>query len=145
MREANLTGAVVAVVFYVSAALVFILRMAGFPKAGFWVGIVELCLAAPLVWLLWRAPTLQRPWLYYVQVVLVLVWLLAELLLDYIFKTDFRSGGALLISYVVLFFAAAGGLIGVAFQAGKTWGIAAIALFLITAVLAFIQRFVTGK
>jgi len=145
MRQANLTGAIVAMAFYITAMLVFILRMAGYPKAGFWIGIVELCLAVPLIWLLWRAPALQRPPLYYVQIAFVLLWLIAELLLDYILKADFRGGGPLLIGYVVLFFAASGGLIGVAFQAGKAWGIAAIALFLITGALAFIQRFVTGK
>ncbi len=145
MREANLTGAITAMAFYVTAALVFILRMAGYPKAGFWIGIAALCLAVPLVWLLWRAPALQRPPLYYVLIALVLAWLIAELLLDYILKADFRGGGPLLISYVVLFFAAGGGLIGMAFQAGKAWGIVAITMFLITAALAFIQRFVTGK
>ena len=145
MKQANLAGAIVAMAFYACAILVFALRLIGKPQAGFWVGIVELCLAAPLVWLLWRAPALQRPPLYYIQIALVLAWLAAELLLDYVFKVDFRSGGALLIGYVVLFFAAAGGLIGVAFQAGRAWGIAAIVLFLISAALAFVQRFVTGK
>ena len=144
MKQANLTGAIVAMAFYVSAILVFALRLIGKPQTGFWIGIVEFCLIVPLIWLLWRAPALQRPLLYYIQVALILVWLVAELLLDYILKVDFRRGGALLISYVVLFFAAGGGLIGVAFQAGRGWGIAAIGLFLASAALAFIQRFATG-
>ena len=145
MKQANLTGAIVAMAFYATAILVFALRLAGKPQGAWWAGVVELCLVVPLAWLLLRAPALQRPVLYFVQVALVLVWLVAELLLDYVFKVEFRVGGALLIAYVVLFFAASGGLIGVAFQAGRAWGFTAVVLFLATAALAFIQRFITGK
>ena len=41
-------------------------------------------------------------------------------------------------------FAATGGMIGVASLAGAGWAIAAVILFLIMAVLAFVQRAVTG-
>jgi len=46
----------------------------------------------------------------------------------------------MVISYVTFFFAAAGGMIGVANLAGSGWAIAAVILFLIMAVLAFVQR-----
>ena len=61
MKQANLTGAIVAMAFYACAILVFALRLIGKPQAGFWVGIVELCLTAPLVWLLWRSPRAAAP------------------------------------------------------------------------------------
>jgi hypothetical protein len=48
------------------------------------------------------------------------------------------------ISYVVLFFAGTGGMLGVARYAGRGWSISAIILFLIMAVLTFVQRAVTG-
>jgi hypothetical protein len=48
------------------------------------------------------------------------------------------------ISYVVLFFASAGGLLGIASYAGRTWTVSAVILFLVMAVLAFVQRAVTG-
>jgi hypothetical protein len=48
------------------------------------------------------------------------------------------------IGYVVLFFAGIGGMLGVAANAGRGWNIAALALFLIMAVLTFVQRAVTG-
>jgi len=41
---------------------------------------------------------------------------------------------------VTLFFAATGGLIGLASQAGKSWTIISIILFFIMAGLAFYQR-----
>ncbi len=144
LKLANLTGAVTALVFYVSSAIVFALRLAGIPRAGYWVGIFQLCLAVPLAYLLITAPSLERPALYYAQIALLLVWLAAELLLDYVLKIEFRHVMVLLIGYVVLFFAAGGGMIGVASMAGTGWSIAAIAAFLVSTALAFIQRLLTG-
>jgi hypothetical protein len=50
----------------------------------------------------------------------------------------------MIISFVVLFFAGTCGMLGVAAQAGREWSILAIVLFLIMAVLTFVQRAVTG-
>jgi hypothetical protein len=50
----------------------------------------------------------------------------------------------MVISYVVVFFAGSGGLLGVAANAGRSWSIPAIILFLVMAILAFVQRAVTG-
>ena len=140
----NLLGAVVAVVFYVSAILVFVFRLLGLPQVGHWIGYLEFLLAIPLIYLLVQAPSLNRPSLYYIQIGCMLAWLVVEALLDYILKIDFRQVRWMVISYVVLFFAGAGGMLGVAAQAGRTWSILAIILFLIMAVLTFVQRGVTG-
>ena len=144
-KTPDLIGAVTAILFFVSAILVFSFRLAGKPQAGHWLGIFELCLAVPLVFLLIRAPALHRPALYYIQIGCILLWMLAELLLDYVFKFDFRQISWMVIGYVVLFFAGSGGLLGIAVRAGRGWSIAAIALFLVMAVLTFVQRAVTGK
>jgi hypothetical protein len=74
----------------------------------------------------------------------MLAWLIVEALMDYILKIDFRNIRWMVISYVVLFFAGAGGMLGVAANAGRGWSISAIILFLIMAVLTFVQRLVTG-
>src|SRR5512135_1850703 len=140
----NLLGAVVAVVFYVSAILVFVFRLLGMPQVGHWIGYLEFLLAIPLIYLLVKAPSLNRPSLYYIQIGCMLAWLVVEALLDYILKIDFRQVRWMVISYVVLFFAGAGGMLGVAAQAGRPWSIIAIILFLIMAVLTFVQRGVTG-
>jgi hypothetical protein len=51
----------------------------------------------------------------------------------------------MVISYVTLFFAATGGLLGVvAYAANRAWIVSAVILFLVMAALAFIQRAVTG-
>jgi hypothetical protein len=137
-------GAWVAVLFYVTAILVFVVRLLGVPQVGRWVGPVEFLLAVPLVYLLVKAQQVGRPVLYYIQIGCVLAWLLVEALLDYILVLDFRGNLSIVIPYVILFFAAAGGLLGIAANAGRKWTYVALVLFFITAVLAFVQRAMTG-
>jgi hypothetical protein len=98
-----------------------------------------------MIFLLLKAPQLERPALYYIQIGCMLAWLVVEALLDYILKIDFRNVRWVVISYVVLFFAGTGGMLGVARYAGRGWSISAIILFLIMAVLTFVQRAVTGR
>jgi hypothetical protein len=144
LEKMNLLGAIVAVAFYVSAIFVFILRLLGKPQYGLWIGYFEFLLAVPMLFLLLKAPQLERPVLYYIQIGCMLTWLVVEALLDYILKVDFRNIRWIMISYVVLFFAGTGGLLGVAANAGRGWGISAVILFLIMALLTFVQRAVTG-
>jgi hypothetical protein len=144
LEKMDLLGAVVAVAFFGSAILVFIFRLLGRPLVGHWIGYFEFLLAIPMVFLLLKAPQLERPALYYVQVGCMLAWLIVLALLDYILKIDFRNTRWLVISFVVLFFSGTGGMLGVAAQAGREWSIVAIVLFLIMAVLTFVQRAVTG-
>jgi hypothetical protein len=144
LEKMNLLGAVVAVTFYVSAILVFVFRLLGKPQFGYWIGYFEFLLAIPMIVLLVNAPRLHRPALYYIQIGCMLAWLVLEALLDYILKVDFRHIRWMVISYVVLFFAGTGGLLGVAANAGRGWSTTAIILFLIMAVLTFVQRYVTG-
>ncbi len=144
LERTNLVGAVTAIAFFVSAILVFTFRLLGRPQYGHWIGNFEFLLAIPLIYLLVKAPQLERPILYYIQIGCMLGWLLVEALLDYILKVDFRQVRWMVIGYVVLFFAGAGGLLGVATNAGRSWSIAAIVLFLVMAILTFVQRAVTG-
>lgn len=144
MEKFNLLGALTAVAFMVSAILVFVSRLLDKPQIGHWIGYFELALAIPLMYLLIKAPAAHRPLLYYIQIGAILLWLVIELLLDYIFKVDFRNIRWMVITYVVLFFAGAGGLLGIATNAGKSWSLAAIILFLIMAALTFVQRAITG-
>ena len=56
----------------------------------------------------------------------------------------FRQTSWMVITFVVLYFAGMGGMIGIASQAGRGWTISAVILFIIAEVLAFVQRGVTG-
>lgn len=144
LERTNLIGAVTAIVFFISAILVFTFRLLGKPQYGYWIGYLEFLLAIPLIYLLVQAPQLERPMLYYIQIGCMLAWLAVEAILDYILKLDFRNVRWIVIGYVMLFFAGAGGMLGVAANAGRGWSITAIILFIIMAVLTFVQRAVTG-
>lgn len=144
LEKTDLLGAITAIAFFVSAILVFAFRLLGKPHYGHWIGYFEFLLAIPLIFLLVTAPQLERPTLYYIQIACILTWLALEAFLDYILKIDFHQVRWMVISYVVLFFAGSGGLLGVATNAGQSWNIAAIVLFLVMTVLTFVQRAVTG-
>ena len=144
MEKLNLIGALTAAAFFISAILVFVFRLLGKPQYGHWIGYFEFALAIPLIYLLIKAPQNNRPMIYYIQIGAILLWLVIELLLDYILKIDFRSIRWMVITYVILFFAGSGGLLGIATNAGGGWKIASIILFLVMAVLTFVQRKVTG-
>ena len=144
LEKTNLLGAVTAIAFFVSAILIFAFRLLGKTQYEDWIGYFEFLLAIPLIYLLIQAPQLGRPALYYIQIACMLAWLVLEALLDYILKVDFRNVRWMVISYVVLFFAGTGGLLGVASNAGRGWSISAIILFLIMAVLTFVQRAITS-
>ena len=119
MEKSNLIGAIIAIAFFLSASLVFVFRLLGRLRVEYWLGIFELLLAIPLIYLLIKAPTEHRPILYYIQIAAILLWLVVELFLDFILKIDFRHTRWMVITYVILFFAGAGGLLGIASNAGK--------------------------
>jgi hypothetical protein len=140
----NLLGAIVAHVICASSILTFLARLFLGVRPGHWIGIPLLLMAFPLAYLLAVAPRLDRPPLYYIQVGLMLLWIVAAFLIDYVFKFDFRDTQWAVITYVVVYFGGLGGMIGVSSLAGRTWTISAVVLFFVTLALAFIQRAVTG-
>ena len=144
MERANLLGAVVTHWIYSVSIFVFVLRLLQMPKLGHWIGVGVLLAAFPLGFLLFKGPSLDRPALYYLQIGLMLAWLVAEFLLDWWPGVEFRETRWIVIPYVTLFFAGAGGMIGVASLAGRGWMISAVIMFLVMGILAFVQRVITG-
>ena len=107
---------------------------------------MQTVVAIPLVaYLFLSAGQFERSALYQIQIGLMLAFLLVELLVDYVLKIDFRQVRWMVIVYVPFFFAATGGMVGIASLAGRGWTIAAVVLYLVMGVLAFVQRAVTGK
>lgn len=140
----DLFGALVAHVIFISSIVTFSTRMMFDLPAGHWIGVPLLLMAFPLGYLLIRAPGADRPFLYYLQVGLMLGWIVLLFFLDYLYGVDWRNTQWAVVSVVVLYFAGMGGMIGVASLAGRGWTISAVILFLIAGGLAFIQRAVTG-
>jgi len=143
-EKLDVLGAVVAHVIFISSIITFTSRIIFGLKPGHWVGTPILIMIFPLVYLLLRAPEFNRPFLYYIQIGIMLVFLILLFVVDYVLRYDFRQTQWIVISYVVLYFAGAGGMIGIAALAGRTWMISAVILFFITIILAFVMRAVTG-
>ena len=144
LARTNLIGAILAGAYFLTCILIFSLRLLGNPEIGRIFGTIQFLAVIPLLYLLFTAPRLQRSRLYYLQALLMLAFLVVELLLDTIFLVEFRQVRWMVITYVVFFFAATGGLLGIAHLAGKAWITLDGILYLVMAALAFIQRGVTG-
>lgn len=143
-EKLDLLGAIVAHIIFISSIITFSARIIFKLQPGHRVGTPILLMAFPLGYLLIMAPRFDRPVLYYVQLTIILLYLITLFLVDYIFHYDFRQTQWMVISYVMFAFAGMGGMIGIASHAGRGWTISAIILFLISAILAFVQRAITG-
>jgi hypothetical protein len=144
MDSVDRVGAVVAHMIYITCILLFCARLVDKPGVEHWLGLVLMLALIPLTYLMVMTRTYARPPLYYVQVSLMIAFLIVELLLDYVLKIQFRQERWMVIAYVMLFFGATGGMLGVAATAGRTWTFSSIGLFLTMTVLAFVQRARTG-
>ena len=91
LDRTNLLGAIVAVAIYALYNLMCVLRLLGRPQVGHWIASAQFLAVLPLGYLLLKAAQLERPVLYYVQISLMLLFLLVELLLDYVLKTSYLS------------------------------------------------------
>jgi uncharacterized membrane protein len=123
---------------------VFVVRIVGWSETGRWIGIISSLALVPLIYLLAVGIKTDRRRLYFVWVVLMILFLFFELIVDDILRVDFRRVQWAVVLYVMFFFAATGGMIGVATQAGKPWARLACGVFLVMAALAFVQRAMTG-
>ena len=144
INRVNLYGAITANVINISTILIFVARLLEKPEIGHWIGIIIQFTIIPLFYLLYAARSLNRARIYYIQVSLMIVFIIVEFLVDWYPKIEFRNNLLIVIPYVMLFFGATGGMIGVASLAGKRWTVVTVLSFLIMLALAFIQRQITG-
>jgi len=143
-RNANLVGAITANVYMLLITAVFVSRILGWFEIGRWVGFASSLIIVPLVHLFVVGLGTGRRKIYFVWLALMVLFALFELVVDQILRIDLRSAQRTVVPYVMFVFAATGGMIGVASQAGKAWAITTVIVFFIMAVLAFVQRGVTG-
>ena len=144
IERINILGAILANAINLSTILVFIFRLLEKPNIGHWIGIIIQLSIFPLIYLLYTASQFNRRKIYYLWVILMMVFVIVEFLVDWYPTVDFRNNLSIVIPYVMLFFGATGGMIGVASYAGQKWTIMTVITFLIVFVLAFIKRGVTG-
>ena len=139
-----LLGAIIAVADNILIIALLLARLTGKPRVEFWLGLILICSIVPLVYLIASSTHSNQPLIYYVWLGLMILFLCVELMLDYIIGFEFRRIRWMAISYVMLFFGATGGMIGVAARAGQGWMLGAVITFLIMAAVAFYQRVKTG-
>jgi len=140
----NLCGAILANVINLTAIAIFVARLLENPELGHWIGVIIQLSIIPLIYIFYAARSLNRARIYYIQVGLMITFVIVEFLLDWYPKIEFRNNLRIVIPYVMLFFGATGGMIGVASLAGKRWTLITVISFLIMFVLAFVQRQITG-
>ena len=143
-RTANLVGAITANVYMLLVIAMFNARILGWLEIERWTGIISSLVIIPLIYLFVVGLKTERRMIYFVWLVLMILFSLFELIVDDILQVDFRSVNWAVIPYVMFFFAATGGMIGVAMQAGKPWTRLTCIMFLIMAIMAFVQRGITG-
>lgn len=144
-QVSNIVGAIAANLINVLVISVLIARLSNRPKIEYWLGIILILSIVPLAYLFITAFGFKRHFLYFIQIGLMITYLVVELMLDYILKVDFRQNQRIVLPYIMLFFSGTGGMIGVASHAGKVWTIVSIISFLIMAIFTFVQRYVTGQ
>lgn len=111
-----------AVAFNLLIAALFIAQKLGRDNLVKTFGILWLWLMIPLALVFvsyWRAG--RETWIF-VNFGFVFLYMLVELLLDYVFKIDFRSKPISHVPYIILEYAALFSLIGIAFEIDRTWG-----------------------
>ena len=144
-QTSNLLGAMIANVNNVLLIFLFIARIKKMPQIEYWLGLIFIFSIIPLTYLFLKALSSDYQLLYFIQIGLMISFLIVELGLDYIFKVDFRHTQMIVIPYVMLFFAGAGGMIGVASHAGKIWTIITVISFLSMTISTFIMHVITGE
>ncbi|MDP7525653.1 MAG: hypothetical protein QF713_04895 [Dehalococcoidales bacterium] len=143
-QAVDLLGAITANVYFVMIIAMFAARIVGRLELGQWIGLVSILTMIPLAYLFVVGLKADRPFIYFLWIGLMLLFLLFELTVDHILKLDFRSVRWAVIPYVMFFFGATGGMIGLAAQAGRSWAVATTLIFFVMAAMAFIQRAKTG-
>ena len=141
----DLLGAVIANINNLLLIAIFAARIYNYPKVEYWLGLIFIVTIIPLTMMLVKASAYDRNWLYFLQLSLMIGFIVVEFLLDYLFKIDFRNNCAIVIPYVTLFYASLGGMIVVASQCGKTWSVITVITFLLMTASSLIMHFRTGS
>jgi hypothetical protein len=128
-----------AIAFNLLIAAIFVAQKLGQENLVRAFGILWLCLLTPLTVVFvsyWRAG--RERWIL-VSFGLVFLYMLVELLLDYVFKVDFRSKPITHVPYILLEYAALFSMMGIALEIDQVWGtVVAICFWILMGSLMFL-------
>ncbi|UCH60399.1 MAG: hypothetical protein JSV61_02700 [Anaerolineales bacterium] len=137
----DLVFVITATLFNLLIAAIFIAQKRQRPDLVRVFGILWLALGIPLLLVFIHYLGLGKELWLMIYFGLVLFYMLVELLLDYIFKFDFRSKPSTHIPYIVLEYIALFGLIGISFAVNRTWGfIVSISFWILLGSLIYLYR-----
>jgi hypothetical protein len=119
----DLTFVASAVAFNLLIAAIFIAKKLGWERLVNTFGILWLWLLVPLtvVFVVYRQIGTETRVLFYFG--LIFLYMLVELLLDYVLKIDFRSKPVTHVPYIILEYVALFSLIAISFVIDRNWGI----------------------
>ncbi len=104
-------------------------------------GIVVIALAIPVAFTLVSYLLAGGPLRILLYLAAILVYILLELVLDFILKIEFRKKPAIHIPYIIIFYIACFGFIGVSFSIDKTWGyVVSVSFWIMLASLIYLLR-----
>jgi hypothetical protein len=107
---------------------VLLARASGKKRLEHVLGLAMVVLVLPLVFFIIRSAVGGREWWTIVLPSIMAAYLIVELILDYILKSEFRKT-AMLWPYLVLFYASQMGMIGFAFLTGRIYGYVTLATY----------------
>jgi len=116
--------------------LIFIIRSRYLPFVQSY-GWVYLLLAIPAIYVFWQVRTEPNAPQYRIFLIIFLVYLLAEGLLDFVWKIEFRENWLLLTPYLILYYTMNYGFIIMVWKVSRRQGILMLALFVIQMVANF--------
>ena len=140
----NLLGAIIANINNILLTFLFATRIYKYPKIEHWLGIIFMLSIIPLILMLIKAFETNRDILYFIQLFLMISFIVVEFLLDYLLKIDFRQNRNIVIPYVTIFYASFGGMIGIASHCGKQWTVITVITFLLMTTASLIMHFNTN-
>ena len=143
MSVFDLVFVVSAVVFNLLIAGVYITSKHELVKARKIMGTCVIFLVVPLTIIFIDYLIEGRPTKIILHFISILVYIIVEFVLDFVLKIDFRSKRAMHIPYLVLFYFASFGFIGISFSMDNTWGYVVSGSFWF--VLASLAYLFTGK
>jgi len=122
---------------------IFLSRPAGLQRLEFILGIILLVLALPTLYCVMRNAALKRGTWYWLLPLLLVVFLIIELLLEYIFLPGFRQT-RWLGPYLGLYYLSLMGMIGYNFLTGKKEGFITLITYFLNQIATFYSYFSVG-
>ena len=129
MDSFDLILVVAAVIFHLSIVGVYIAQKKGRNKLVRTFGTVTLLLGVPLAAVFGHYIVSGEPQWKLISFGFIFLYLLTELLLDFVFKIEFRKKLIPHMLYILLFYAAIIGFIRMSFAVSSTWGYAVSVAF----------------